>query len=106
MGRKPGSKNKAENTQGVEKAKKAEPAKVDDVEKAETPVEVVKLKEEKIEPNPLRKGDAFLFIVDGRDVYYTRSTANVMFQRNTRSIVIPKGSEYTPPKGSKCDGCG
>ena len=71
-----------------------------------TPVKEVKLKESKIDPRPKRKGDTFLFIKDGNDVYLTRAVANVLFQRNTSSVVIPKGSEYIPPKGSKCDGCG
>ena len=54
---------------------------------------------------PLKKGDTFLFLKDGNYVYYTRATANVLFTRNAASIEIPKGSKYTPPKGSKCKGC-
>lgn len=54
---------------------------------------------------PLKKGDTFLFIKDGNYVYFTRSTANVLFTRNAADIEIPKGSKYTPPKGSKCKGC-
>ncbi len=54
---------------------------------------------------PLKKGDTFLFLKDGNYVYYTRATANVLFTRNAASIEIPKGSGYTPPKGSKCKGC-
>lgn len=61
-----------------------------------------KLKEE---VSPLKDGDQFLFIKDGQEVYYTRATANVLFQRNTANIEIPKGSDYTPPQGSKCKGC-
>ena len=70
-----------------------------------TPIKSVKVEEVKESLRPLRKGDTFLFIKDGRDVYYTPSTANVIFQRNSASMVIPKGSDYIPPKGSKCDGC-
>lgn len=54
---------------------------------------------------PLKKGDTFLFIKNGNYVYYTRSTANVLFARSEAEIEIPKGSKYTPPKGSKCKGC-
>ena len=54
---------------------------------------------------PLKKGDTFLFLKDGNYVYYTRATANVLFARNAAEIEIPKGSQYTPPKGSKCKGC-
>lgn len=54
---------------------------------------------------PLKKGDTFLFVKDGNYVYYTRSTANVLFTRGEAEIEIPKGSKYTPPKGSKCKGC-
>ncbi len=71
-----------------------------------TPIKTVKVEEVKQDPRPLKKGDTFLFIKDGRDVYYTRAVANVIFQRNSASMVIPKGSAYIPPKGSKCDGCG
>lgn len=89
------------------KAKKAvKPTVGDPATKEPTPVKVVKVKEIKLEPRPLKKGDTFLFIKDGRDVYYTRPTANVVFMRGVAEMVIPKGSEYIPPKGSKCDGCG
>lgn len=71
-----------------------------------TPIKTVKVEEVKQDPRPLRKGDTYLFIKDGRDVYYTAGVANVIFQRNSASVVIPKGSKYIPPKGSKCDGCG
>ena len=83
------------------KPKKAQSAKKEEP----TPIKSVKVKEVKEDPRPLRKGDTFLFVKDGQDVYYTRSTANVVFQRNSASMVIPKGSDYIPPKGSKCDGC-
>lgn len=100
MARPKGSKNKAEDAQGVEQAK------IPEKEAEQTPMKSVKVEVVKTDPRPLRKGDEFLFIKDGRDVYYTRSTANVIFQRNSNSMVIPKGSEYIPPKGSKCQGCG
>lgn len=86
---------KAINAQGEKVAK----------EKELTPLKSVKVEETKEDPNPLKKGDTFLFIKDGRDVYYTRSTANVIFQRNSALMEIPKGSDYIPPKGSKCEGC-
>lgn len=91
-----GRPKKAVEPQG-DKAAKNEPV---------TEVTTVKVKEVKKEPLPLKKGDSFLFIKNGRPVYYTRSTANVIFQRNTASMEIPKGSEYIPPEGSKCEGCG
>lgn len=71
-----------------------------------TPIVKVKVEELKQDPQPLKKGDTFLFIKDGRPVYYTRAVANVEFQRNSASMVIPKKSPYIPPVGSKCDGCG
>lgn len=85
----------------MNKPKKAKIAKQEEL----TPIKSVKVKEVKEDPRPLRKGDTFLFVKDGYDVYYTRSTANVIFQRNSASMVIPKGSDYIPPKGSKCEGC-
>lgn len=87
------------------KAKVAPSEKIATKQKEPTPIKSVKVKEVKENPRPLRKGDTFLFVKDGQDVYYTRSTANVVFQRNSASMVIPKGSDYIPPKGSKCDGC-
>lgn len=71
--------------------------------KAETTI--VKVEKAKEEVRPLKKGNQFLFIVNGVDRYLTRVTANVMFKRNANVIEIPKGSEYIPPKGSSCDGC-
>ena len=73
--------------------------------KEPTPLRSVKVQEVKEEPRPLKRGDTFLLIKEGNDVYYTRTTANVIFQRNSASMIIPKGSEYIPPKGSKCEGC-
>ena len=87
--------------------KKVVPPLGDDTAKRDmTTVKTVKVKEVVKELSPLKKGDSFLFIKDGNEVYYTRSTANVVFQRNSASMVIPLGSAYIPPKGSKCDGCG
>jgi ribosomal protein S4E len=100
-------KRKVVEAQGVDTTTiDKEPVEIKPVKEDETPIKVVKVEEVKIEPRPLKKGDTFLFIKDGMDVYYTRSTANVIFQRNSASMVIPKGSQYIPPKGSKCDGCG
>jgi len=73
--------------------------------KEPTPIKVVKSKAPKEEEWPLRKKDQFLFIKDGKKVYYTRSAANVLFIRNAHDIEIPKGSDYVPPQGSKCKGC-
>ena len=90
----------------IAKQEETAPIKVvEETKKELTPIKSVKVKEVKEDPRPLRKGDTFLFIKDGNDVYYTRSTANVIFQRNSASMVIPKGSDYIPPKGSKCEGC-
>lgn len=86
---------KANSAESVKIATKPEP----------TPIVKVKVKEVKESLRPLKKGDAFLFVKDGRDVYYTRAVANVIFQRNSASMVIPKNSPYIPPVGSKCDGC-
>jgi len=89
------------------KVKKVVKPKVGDPTTKElTPMTKVKVKDIKPEPQPLKIGDTFKFIKDGQVVYYTRSTANVVFQRGMAQMVIPKGSEYIPPKGSKCDGCG
>lgn len=85
------------------KAKPAPPAPAKEPE--QTPIKAVKVEEKKDDPRPLKKGDTFLFIKDGIDVYYTRSVANTLLIRNSSSLVIPKGSEYVPPQGSKCDGC-
>ena len=88
-----------------EKAAEPQGDKVAKQEKVQTRMKSVKVKDEVIEQRPLKKGDQFLFIKDGEDVYYTRAVANVVFQRNSASMEIPKGSEYIPPKGSKCKGC-
>jgi len=90
-----GIPKKAVKSQGEEATKK----------KA-TPIKVVKIEKEEIDPRPLKKGDTFLVVKGGRDVYYTRSTLDVLLQRNAESVVIPKGSGYIAPKGTKCDGCG
>ena len=71
-----------------------------------TNVQRVKVSEEAVEPNPLRKGDTFLFIKDGREVYMTRSVANVLLLKGASNVEIPKGSEYVPPKNAKCSNCG
>ena len=81
--------------------------------KEKAPTKKVATKVTKVTPKPkpaeeewpLKKGDTFLFLKDGNYVYYTRATANVLFTRNAADIEIPKGSQYTPPKGSKCKGC-
>ena len=74
--------------------------------KEPTTIKSVKVADVVIEQSPLRKGDQFLFVKDGEEVYYTRSVANVIFQRNSAVMEIPKCSEYIPPKGSKCKNCG
>lgn len=73
--------------------------------KEPTPVKEVHAKAPKKEEWPLRDGDKFLFIKDGKKVYYTATTANVLFMRNANNLEIPKGSDYIPPQGSKCKGC-
>lgn len=94
------------NINAVEGGDKKQIELAEIAKKETTPIKLVKIKEEKVDPRPLKKGDSFLVIKDGRDVYYTRSTLDVLLQRNAASVVIPKGSQYTPPKGTKCDGCG
>ena len=83
-------------------AKKSEPTKVRTVKAKEEDVNVRSAKDE---PKPLKKGDAFLFIKNGHEVYLTRTVANVLLQRNSAKLEIPKGSPFVPPKGSNCDGC-
>lgn len=83
------------------KVDKTAPAK----QKEQTEIQSVKVEEKKKDLLPLKRGDEFLFIKNGEPVYYTRSAARVLFMRNTASLVIPKGSEFVPPQGSKCDGC-
>ena len=86
------------------KQKQANPVQVNKEAKS-TKVTAVATKERPLDELELKKGDTFLFMKDGNPVYYTRSTANVLFARGEATIESPKGSGYTPPKGSKCKGC-
>jgi hypothetical protein len=107
--RAPGGKV-AKNKTGAQ-PKKAQETKTAEVipeqkETAKTPVKEIKIEQNFIDPQPLKKGDQFLFIIDNEEKYLTRSVADVIIQRNSAEIEIPEGSGYTPPKGSKCKGCG
>ena len=82
------------------KVKNPAPAKAE-----QTPMVSVKVDDKFHEDWPLKRGDTFLFIKDGEKVYLTRSVAHVLLIRNSASVVIPKGSEFVPPKGTSCDGC-
>ena len=102
MARPKGSTNKAKEAQGVEIAKK------------ETPIEAVKEEKTtivtaKASPAPkkeLQKGGGYLAIVNGEEVYWSRVLLDTSFKRDSHTIEIPKGSNYTPPVGSKCENCG
>ena len=102
MARPKGSTNKVTAVQGIDVTK--EPLEVKDVKT--TVVKEVKVVVEKVEENPLRKGDLFLFIVGGEDTYWTRTQALVSLQRGLHDIEIPKGSDFVAPANSKCKGCG
>lgn len=86
------------------KKKAAKPA-AKQAEPRATKVTTVKAASGTHEGNPLRVGDSFLFIKGGREVYLTRTVANVLIKRNSDSLIIPKNSPYIPPTGSDCDGC-
>jgi hypothetical protein len=88
-------------------AAKAKDAKTAQKErpKAVTIPKVVKVIGKEAGPKPLKKGDEYLFIKNGKEVYMTLSVAYAQFTRNPEMIVIPKGSEYVPPQGAECDGC-
>ena len=66
----------------------------------------VKIEAPKKEETPLKKGDLFLLIVNGNPGYWTKAQANMMLQRNSHDIEIPKGSPFVAPANSKCKGCG
>ncbi|MFY0654982.1 MAG: hypothetical protein JXQ96_23325 [Cyclobacteriaceae bacterium] len=79
----------------------------DEITKQEpTKVKEVKIKKTIVEDMPLKKDGSFLASVNGADSYWTRSQLNIMFQRNSHSVKIPKGSEYTAPLNSECKDCG
>jgi len=61
------------------------------------------------------KTNTYLFIVNGRERWLTKSAAEVTLQRSASTyngfiIEIPKGSPYTPPPDyqnlDNCKGCG
>jgi hypothetical protein len=93
MGRPKGSKNTVTDSEVEEVAKK-------------TTVVVKEVSTPKKEEKPLKKGDVYLLIVDGVEVYWSKSVAYVAFQRGSHDIEIPKGSPFIPPINSKCKGCG
>ena len=86
--------------------KKVVDAQGDETTKQETKVKEVKIKKSEPKVMPLKKDGTFLVSVNGVDNYFTRVQLNVMFQRNSHTIKIPKGSEYTAPANSNCTDCG
>lgn len=103
MSRPKGSTNKAKTEQGTADATSVE-EKPTEVKATETVVTDVVI--EAPEPLPLKKGDLFLMIVNGKEDYWTKGQVNIMLQRNTHDIEIPKGSPFVAPANSKCKGCG
>ena len=77
-------------------------------EEATKQTKVTEVKIEKTEPKkmPLEEKGTFLVIVSGVSRYYTKGQLDVMFQRNSHSLEIPKGSAYVAPKNHKCTSCG
>ena len=73
-----------------------------------TETKITEVKIEKTEPKKLelKVKDAFLVKINGADKYFTKTQLDVMFQRNSHSIEIPKGSSYIVPANSKCVNCG
>ena len=82
-----------EKTTKKEESDVAIVAQAESEKKEQTPIKSVKVEKVKVEPRPLKKGDTFLFVKDGMDVYYTRTVANVIFIRNSASMVIPKAKK-------------
>ena len=78
----------------------------DETTKQVTKVKEVKIKKSEPKKLELKVKDTFLVKVSGVDVYYTKTQLDVMFQRNSHSIEIPKGSTYVAPANSKCVNCG
>ena len=106
MGRPKGSKNKEAEAQGVEATKEKAVETVKTEEKV-IKTETASIKNEKVEiKQELARGGAFLAIVDGHEVMWSRIALDVAFKRGTHEIKIPKGSPYIPPKDSKCENCG
>ena len=108
MARPKGSINKAKDAQGVEEAKITDtPLKGTPVEEVTKEVTTVKsVQVEEVKPSPLKDGDMYLLIVDGKETYWTKPQAFIMLQRNSHDIEIPKGSPFVAPVNSKCKGCG
>lgn len=99
MGRPKGSKNKEVEAQGVE-------ATTDEAVQA-VKTETKSIKNEKVETKKeLARGGAYLAIVDGSEVMWSRVMLDTAFKRNTHEIKIPKGSPYIPPVDAKCENCG
>jgi hypothetical protein len=79
----------------------------DEITKQEpTKVKEVKIEKTAVKELPLDKDGTYLAKVDGVDSYWTRPQLNIMFQRNSHSVKIPKGSKYVAPTNSKCTDCG
>jgi hypothetical protein len=99
MARPKGSTNKAKEAQGVEVAKEAEVTTVEETKTVEVKVKPI---EKKVDT---RRG-GHVAIVDGAEVYWSKTLLDIAFRRNSHTIEIPKGSDYIPPVDAKCENCG